>query len=357
MRDLSLNRAIVLGTIATALLAGCTGGVEHDQGPTPGSSTAPTGTASPMASSSPVISNPFTITARFSPESLGLEDPANLAIGPDGNLYIPDASQHVTVVSPEGKVLRRWGRPGKGPGEFSFDVRGAGFPGVVASIAVGSDGMVYVLDSGNRRIEAFSSTGGFIRQFDGSGTEMGRFLGPQDFSTGLTIDSGGNVYVVDPACGALCKFSADGALAWRVGGPGFADEDLVGHIELSSSSVDVHGRILLTNDDRGRVVFVDPGGHKVDAFGEGSGGGASGTFREGSCDVTVDVTGDIFVNSCQEKLVPPHYTEVFDRTHRLVGVWYPSPFGWSPRFGPHGEVFTLADDGSILRLKVTLRSA
>jgi hypothetical protein len=48
---------------------------------------------------------------------------------------------------------------------------------------------------------------------------------------------------------------------------------------------------------------------------------------------------------------------VFDRTHRLIGAWYDSPFVVSPRFGPNGEIFTLADDGSILKLKVTLPSA
>jgi hypothetical protein len=53
-------------------------------------------------------------------------------------------------------------------------------------------------------------------------------------------------------------------------------------------------------------------------------------------------------------LSSPHYTEVFDRTHRLIGEWYPSPIGLSPRFGPHGEVFALGEDGSLLKLEVAL---
>jgi hypothetical protein len=68
----------------------------------------------------------------------------------------------------------------------------------------------------------------------------------------------------------------------------------------------------------------------------------------------VDANGDTFVGSCQEPLLSPHYTEVFNRTHHLIGEWYPSPIGFSPQFGPHGEVFTLGEDGSILRLNVAL---
>jgi hypothetical protein len=48
---------------------------------------------------------------------------------------------------------------------------------------------------------------------------------------------------------------------------------------------------------------------------------------------------------------------VFDRTHRLVGAWYRSPLQGSPRFGPQGEAFAIAADGSILKLRVTLPGA
>jgi hypothetical protein len=68
----------------------------------------------------------------------------------------------------------------------------------------------------------------------------------------------------------------------------------------------------------------------------------------------VDANGDTFVGSCQERLLSPHYAEVFDRTHHLIGEWYPSPIGFSPQFGPHREVFSIGEDGSILRLTVAL---
>ena len=92
------------------LAAGCTG---H-------AATAAGTKTSPVSATSAALPSPFTITARYTAASLGLSHPASFAVGPDGNLYVTDLSQRVTVISPAGKVLRRWGKPGSGPGEFRF---------------------------------------------------------------------------------------------------------------------------------------------------------------------------------------------------------------------------------------------
>src|SRR5262252_6053782 len=124
------------------------------------------------------LPRPFTITARYSAKSLGLNHPAFLAIGPEnGDLYVTDLSQRVTVISPAGRVLRRWGGPGSGPGEFRFIPSDPTVPtDVHASITVSPGGEVYVSDSGNGRVEVFTANGRFIRQFGSYGAGKGRFL-------------------------------------------------------------------------------------------------------------------------------------------------------------------------------------
>jgi hypothetical protein len=118
------------------------------------------------------------------------------------------------------------------------------------------------------------------------------------------------------------------------------------------ATVDSHGRVVIALDNGspgpGRIVYLDGKGHKVDAF------GMKGDFPDGSCDVTVDAAGYTFVDSCFGET---RNTQVFDRTHRLVGAWYGGPFALSPRFGPNGEVFTPGVDGTVLRLKVALPNA
>ena len=48
-------------------------------------------------------------------------------------------------------------------------------------------------------------------------------------------------------------------------------------------------------------------------------------------------------------------TLVYDRAHRLIAKWPGTQYALlrSPVFGPNGEVFALATDGSILKLHIT----
>jgi len=321
MRTRGRLKTLALVGLAAIVAAGCTGGASN--GSAPNQSQGTVGTAS-----HPAISNPFRVTARFDASSLGLDHPIGLAFGPDGNLYVTDQRPAVSVISPDGEVLRRWGEAGRGPGQFRF---------VGTDPAEPSDGRVYVSDSGNYRIEVFSATGTFIRQFGTHGTGKGQFLAPFD----LAVDRAGNVYVSDVQGESVSKFSPTGAFVWRIGDPLASDPDLRGVEHLAS--VDAHGRVVLANDSNNMILYVDSKGHKVDAFRPISGNGA--------CDVTVDALGYTFVHFCD-----PREAQVFDRTHKLVGGWAGTDYllSKSPRFGPNGEIFALGQDGTIFELEVTL---
>jgi hypothetical protein len=311
------------------------------------------------------VPNPFRIVARYSPASLGLGQPLGLAVGLDGNVYVTDASDHVTVVSPAGKVLRRWGKTGSGPGEFTF-ADSIEPQNLFAPIAVSADGKVYVADRGNNRVEVFSSSGKFIRQFGSHGFGSGQFLA----IWGLAVDLAGNVYVTDGQQGTISKFSPAGHFEWSFGGTTATNPSLRGGFALAN--VDAHGRVVAgangvpgVNAGDHRIVYLDSGGHKVDAFGIG------GYFRNywGPCDITVDGQGDVAVESCPDAGQPvpgvPAYraTLLFDPTHRLIGAWQRSPLSdfVGPHFGPHGEIFAIGAEGAqahpggpIFKLKMAL---
>ena len=86
-----------------------------------------------------------------------LIDPRQIEEGPDGNIYIFDASDaYIKVFSPEGKYLRRIGGKGQGPGEFQrADGSGFGFT---------SDGKLYFTEytGGHRWITFMELSGEFI---------------------------------------------------------------------------------------------------------------------------------------------------------------------------------------------------
>ena len=320
------------------LAAGCAGNAATATGTNPG----------PASAVSRALPSPFTITARYTAASLGLSHPDALAVGPDGNLYVTDHSQRVTVISPAGTLLRRWGKPGSGPGEFRFAPFDPSTPtDVEGKIAVGPDGSVYVSDSGNGRVQVFTPQGRLVRQFGSFGSGKGQFLAPFD----LAVDGAGNVYVADDQAETLAKFSPAGQVIWQIGGAASSDQDLTGHFHLAS--IDAHSRLVMVNDDRKRVLYVDPGGHEVDAFSPSTAGSPGGNV----CEVTVDVAGNAYVSGCGPDPTGP--TRVYDRAHRLIAKWPGSPYSLlaSPVFGPRGEVFALASDGSILKLHITLPGA
>jgi DNA-binding beta-propeller fold protein YncE len=286
------------------------------------------------------------ITARYSATSLGLSHPPSLAIGPDGNLYVTDLSQRVTVISPAGKVLRRWGGPGTRPGQFRFIPSDPTVPtDVHASITVAPGGEVYVSDSGNGRVQVFTPDGRFIRQFGSQGNGQGQLLLPYD----LVVDQAGNVYITDDQADTLAKFSPGGKVMWHIGGAS-GDPDLTGHFHVTS--FDAHGRLVVVNDDQDKVLYIDPSGHEVDAFSPGTSGSPTG----GECHATVDAVGNTYVSGCGTDTGP---TLVYNRAHQLVARWPGTPYALfrSPVFGPGGEVFALATDGSILKLHITLPGA
>jgi DNA-binding beta-propeller fold protein YncE len=297
------------------------------------------------------LPSPFMVLARFSEKSLGLNDPSGLAIGPGGNVYVTDRSQRVTVISPTGKVLWRWGRPGSGPGQFHF-ISNPNDPRDLHSwLAIGPSGEVYVADSANNRVQVFTPLGRFVRQFGSTGDAKGQFQSL--FS--VVVDGAGNVYTTEGSAarvGVVTKFSPAGNVVWQIGGVASSNPDLT--VPIEPLSIDQHGR-LVTFNDNGLVLYIDRDGHELDSF-----NGTGGVFPSVApgCGVTVDPLGYTYVTGCGQapSCSACGGTLVFDRTHRLVAEWtgaHDSLYR-SPVFGPRREVFALGRDGSVLRLHLTL---
>jgi len=173
--------------------------------------------------------------------------PRGIDVAPDGSIYILDSGNaRVQKFDPQGQFLLSWGESGKEAGQFSLEY----YTGP-CGLAAGPDGSVYVADTWNHRVQKFDSEGRFIRLLTGAG---GSFFGPRD----VTVDNSGNVYVVDTGNKRIQKFDSDGKflLQWGRAGalPGELDEPVgiaIGPDEMVYV-IDTGNRRIQSFDPNGR---------------------------------------------------------------------------------------------------------
>ncbi|HET6518536.1 MAG TPA: peptidyl-alpha-hydroxyglycine alpha-amidating lyase family protein [Geminicoccaceae bacterium] len=121
--------------------------------------------------------------------------PTDVAEGPDGDLYVSDGygNSNVHRFGRDGRLKRTWGRPGKGPGEFTTP----------HAVWVDRRGRVLVADRENDRVQVFDADGGYL-------TEWGDFYHPMD----IWEDAAGMIYVTDQIP-RVSMMSPDGRLVGR----------------------------------------------------------------------------------------------------------------------------------------------
>jgi DNA-binding beta-propeller fold protein YncE len=104
--------------------------------------------------------------------------PTEMIAHPNGDIYVTDGYRNARVhrFTKDGRLVKSWGAPGHGPGQFHLP----------HSIAFDPDGKLYVADRANKRIQIFSPDGDFLGQWTGMG-------GPNDITRGKD----GNYYIAE----------------------------------------------------------------------------------------------------------------------------------------------------------------
>jgi DNA-binding beta-propeller fold protein YncE len=138
--------------------------------------------------------------------------PTGVSVAKNGDIYVCDGYGNARVhhFTPDGKLVRSWGEPGTGPGQFHLP----------HCICITDEGRVLVADRENDRIQVFSLEGEFIDQW----THVQR-------PAGIFVDRNGSIYVAN--------------LWWRIGQESFVNgvikQDLPGHVSV----LDSEGNLLL----------------------------------------------------------------------------------------------------------------
>jgi DNA-binding beta-propeller fold protein YncE len=218
--------------------------------------------------------------------------PHGLSVDRDGNVWVTDGlgkdgkGQQAIKFSPDGKVLMRLGKAGvagSGPDEFNAP----------SAVQVAPNGDIFVADghggNTNARIVKFDKTGKFIKTWGKKGSAPGEFDGPHT----LAMDSQGRLFVGDRGNNRIQIFDQDGKFLaqWtqfsRPSGVYIDKNDVIYVADSESGSVNkAHGewqrgmRVGSAKDGSVTAFIPDPDEHATTT-----------SAAEG---VTADAKGDIF---------------------------------------------------------------
>ena len=132
----------------------------------------------------------------------------SLSIDNEGNVYVTDSGNaRIQKFTSDGQFLKTWGVSGTDNGEFKK-------PTGIATY----ENNVYVVDSEQARIQVFDSTGKFLQSWGKFGHDQGELSYPQ----GIAISNDGVVYVADTENHRIQQFTTDGEFLSSFGiyGPG-----------------------------------------------------------------------------------------------------------------------------------------
>jgi Chitobiase/beta-hexosaminidase C-terminal domain/6-bladed beta-propeller/HYR domain/NHL repeat len=192
--------------------------------------------------------------------------------------------------------VRKWGSQGSDDGQFQEPV----------SIAIDSSGIIYVVDSGNRRIQKFDNTGNFISKWGSQGSGDGQFQRPYS----IAIDSSGKVYVADLENYQIQKFDRDGTFIKKWGSPGIGNGQLNGPTGIAIDSQD---NIYVAEIHNFRIQKFDSDGNFLTKW--GSQGSADGQFSNLE-DVAVDSSDDVYAADYLN-----HRIQKFDSDGNFLTKW------------------------------------
>jgi sugar lactone lactonase YvrE len=205
-----------------------------------------------------------------------LKHPADLAVDPNGNLWIADENNNrIEKFNEKGEYAAKYGALGSGNGQLSHPT----------ALEVDSKGNLWVADTGNNRVEEFNEKGEYVAKFGSAGTSSGQLSSPE----GIAIDPKGNIWVADTHNNRLQKFSEKGTVLKIIGSkgssPGLFNEP---------SGIDISGE--------GNIWVADAANNRLQEFNEngdflrqvGNEGTGTGQFKRPDA-IDIGTKGSIWV--------------------------------------------------------------
>jgi len=187
-----------------------------------------------------------------------LSQPQYVAVGPDSLIYVADSGNNqVKAFTLSGELKFSFGQKGNGPGEFDFP----------DGVAVAPNGDIYVGEIGNQRVQVFTPTGTFLKQFKTQ----------RPFKPGVMVFEGSDLFIADLTHQQIVKYGLDGQLKLAFGEPG-SDP---GQLAFPSGIYPSESEIFVSDSNNGRIEVFDHTGRFLRKFGDSPSGMDSLTLPVG----------------------------------------------------------------------------
>jgi tripartite motif-containing protein 71 len=260
--------------------------------------------------------NPLTWTGPAA-TCISLTGAAGIAVDPStGNLWVTTSANVIHRYDSNGNPLTTVGVGGSNDGQFANP----------QGITITSGGEVYVADANNHRIQRFSTAGTFE-------TSWGKYpgAGVLDQPSGLAVDPSGNTYVTNKTEDTIQKFGPAGGylLAW--GGNGCGTGQLT---DPEGLATDASGNVYVADTGCQQIQVFDPSGTELLQF--ASFGTANGQV-DSPAGIAVTASGDIYVSDTGNDRI-----EKYDSSGNFLLKWGTTGTANNQLRAPQG----LAIDGS-----------
>jgi sugar lactone lactonase YvrE len=236
----------------------------RDGVPLPPESTVAVGLAPELAGRVAPVTGPFSLADRAGPgtEPGQFKDPIGVAVGSDGVIAVVDSGNaRVQRFDRDGKLLGVWGEDENGV-TFTRTANGLGPTG----ITLAPDGITWVADTWGHRVVALDANGAIVQTIGAETVDTGddpsrvdeaggRFFGPRDMEV-----SDDAVYVVDTGNERVQVFSRDGTFVNAWGGYGSGPDQL---IEPVGIALGPNGNVYVADSGNARISIFTPDGEPV----------------------------------------------------------------------------------------------